>query len=189
MTAHCVELEVKCVTRSRMREAYALMLCEKEGTRRVPIVVGMAEAQSIAVRLEGIIPPRPLTHDLMSSVFHAFGIELSKVTITTFDNGVFSSVLTVTNGDVETELDSRTSDAIALALRTGAPIYATEDVMSSASYDPTHPEQNDARDLPTKLEDMSDDRLKARMQHHVELEEYEQAAQIQKILESRRQEK
>lgn len=180
-----IELKVLGVTRSQLQAgAYALLLEEKDGTRRVPIVVGIAEAQSIAVRLEGVIPPRPLTHDLMTSVFHAYGITLESVTIVGFEKGVFTSVLKLKGDSGEVELDSRTSDAIALALRTGANIFVTPEVMEHASYDPAGEKKNSDSGA-VRLEDMSEERLKARMQHHVECEEYEQAAQIQKILESR----
>lgn len=180
-----IELKVLGVTRSQLQlGAYALLLEEVGGTRRIPIVVGIAEAQSIAVRLEGIIPPRPLTHDLMTSVFHAFQIELERVVINGFADGVFSSVLTIKGDVVETELDSRTSDAIALALRTGARIYTTPEVLQATSYDSADKDVA-GNETEVPLQDLPIDRLKARLQHHVDCEEYEQAAEIQKIIESR----
>lgn len=182
-----IEVRVAGVTRSQLQTgAYALLLEEVDGTRRVPIVVGIAEAQSIAVRLEGIIPPRPLTHDLMTSVFHAFSISLESVTINSFENGVFSSILHLKSDDTDVELDSRTSDAIGMALRTGARIFISPEVMEKASFDPSRDEDLVAdKDAGIRLEDMSVERLKARLQHHIDCEEYEQAAQIQKIIESR----
>jgi len=181
-----IELQVLGVTTHELHAgAYALLLEEVGGTRRVPIVVGIAEAQSIAVRLEGVIPPRPLTHDLMTSVFHAFGVELERVTINSFENGVFSSVLTLKSDNAETELDSRTSDAIALALRTGARIFIAPEVMAKTSYDSAR-DRDDADDQ--RLEDLTTERLKACLQRHVDNEEYEKAAEIQKIIESRTEE-
>ncbi len=178
-----IELRVVGVTRNQLQAgAYALVLEEMEGTRRIPIVVGVPEAQSIAVRLEGIIPPRPLTHDLMASTFHAFGIELERVVINGFEKGVFASVLSLKTDTSSTQLDSRTSDAIALALRTGARIYATQEVMARTSYDSRRDEVDDDDQ---RLEDLSTERLKACLEHHVEQEEYEKAAEIQKIIEAR----
>lgn len=179
------ELDVVGVTRSQIQAgAYALILGEHNGSRRLPIVIGASEAQSIAVKLEGIIPPRPLTHDLMQSVFHAFHIELACIVITGYKDGVFSSELHLTGDDVDVKLDSRTSDAIAMAIRTNARIYATNEVMDVASYDSEEAEAHSVKQTQS-LEHISTSRLRMRMQHHVEREEYEEAARIQKILESR----
>ncbi|MCF0180764.1 MAG: bifunctional nuclease family protein [Muribaculaceae bacterium] len=180
-----VELKVLGVSCSEVHSgAYALILEELDGSRRVPIVIGATEAQSIMVRLQEIIPVRPLTHDLMCSVFHAFGIELSSVIINEFKDGVFTSLLNIRNDQTETKLDSRTSDAVAMALRTGARIYATAQVMAIASYDSSRDKDID-EPVHTRLEDMPIARLKAMLQQHVDNEEYEQAAEIQKIIESR----
>lgn len=180
-----IELNVVGVSRSQIQQgAYALILEEVGGKRRIPIVVGMSEAQSIAVRLQSIIPPRPLTHDLMTSAFHAFGIELSRVVITTFEDGVFSSELHLKGSQVETVLDSRTSDAIGLALRTNARIFTTSDIIARTSFTPDDNEiVGDDDDM--ILENMPIDRLQARMQHHIDFEEYEEAGRIKKIIESR----
>lgn len=180
-----IELNVVGVSRSQIQQgAYALILEEVGGKRRIPIVVGMSEAQSIAVRLQSIIPPRPLTHDLMTSAFHAFGIELSRVVITTFEDGVFSSELHLKGSQVETVLDSRTSDAIGLALRTNARIFTTPDIIARTSFTPDDNEfVGDDDDM--ILENMPIDRLQARMQHHIDCEEYEEAGRIKKIIESR----
>ena len=135
-----IELKVLGITRSEVQPgAYALLLENADSTpdeaRRIPIVVGASEAQSIAVRLEQVTPSRPLTHDLFVSMFHVYGIELEGVTIYSFKEGVFSSFLHLNNGTMSVDVDSRTSDAIAIALRTGAPIYTTPEVMKLTSYD------------------------------------------------------
>lgn len=109
--------------------AYALLLAEENGIRRIPIIVGTAEAQSIAIALEKIVPPRPLTHDLFASFSYAFGIVLREVFIYKFDAGVFYSELTFEEGDRKYKFDSRTSDAIAIALRVGCDIYTTNEIM------------------------------------------------------------
>ena len=93
-----VKLQVAGITYSQVQQgAYALLLAQEGGPYRIPIVVGIAEAQSIAVRLENIIPPRPMPHDLFVSLSHAFGIELAKVVVSRFDDGVFMSELTFCN--------------------------------------------------------------------------------------------
>ncbi len=178
-----IELKVLGITRSEVQPgAYALLLENADSTpekaRRIPIVVGTAEAQSIAVFLEQVTPSRPLTHDLFVSLFHIYGIELQRVVIYSFKDGVFAAMLYVANATTAVEIDSRTSDAIAIALRTGAPIYTTPEVMEHTSYE----WRKDGDYKPVRLEDMPLDKLEKRMQHYVDKEQYEKAAKIQKII-------
>lgn len=112
--------------------AYALVLAEEEGKRRIPIIVGGFEAQAIAIQLEGLKPPRPLTHDLFFSFARTFKIELLEVTIHKLEEGVFHSQLTCNDGNKTIEIDARTSDAIALALRFKCPIFTTSDIIERA---------------------------------------------------------
>lgn len=109
--------------------AYALVLAEENGKRRIPIIVGGFEAQAIAIQLEGLKPPRPLTHDLFLNFARTFKINLLEVTVYKLEEGVFFSKLTCDNGRQIIEIDARTSDAIALALRFKCPIYTTEEIM------------------------------------------------------------
>lgn len=97
--------------------AFALLLAQEDGPYRIPVVIGAAEAQSIAIRLESITPSRPLTHDLFMSFAQAFGVRLREVFIYKFEDGIFSSELTFDDGERQVVLDARTSDAIAIALR------------------------------------------------------------------------
>lgn len=125
-----IKLRVQGLTNSQIQSgAYALILAEEFGMRRVPIVVGTAEAQSIAIALERIIPPRPLTHDLIVTFSKAYGIVLKEVFIYKFEDGVFYSELSFDDGQREIRLDSRTSDAIAIALRVNCDIYTTEKIV------------------------------------------------------------
>lgn len=184
-----IELKVLGITRSEVQAgAYALLLENAdrtpESSRRIPIVVGIAEAQSIAMRLENVISPRPLTHDLFVSMFHVYGIELEGVTIYSFKEGVFAAMLHLTNGKVSVDIDARTSDAIAIALRTGAPIYTTPEVMDLTSYE-WRSDNNYKPQKPVRLEDLPVEKLERRMQHYVDKEEYERAAKIQKIIASK----
>ena len=117
-----IKLNVLGITYSQIQSgAYALVLSESDGDRRIPIIIGTAEAQSIAVELEHIKPPRPLTHDLLAKVLESFDITLKKICIYKFENGVFSSELTLAGKEgVEKSIDSRTSDAVSIAIRTGS---------------------------------------------------------------------
>lgn len=181
-----IELKVLGITRSEVQPgAYALLLENAdrtlEASRRIPIVVGAAEAQSIAVHLEQVMPSRPLTHDLFVSMFHAYKIELQRVTVYSFKDGVFASMLHVSNGEVELDIDSRTSDAIAIALRTGAPIYTTPEVMELTSYE-WRRDGDYKSQKPVRLEDLPVEKLERRLQRYVDKEEYEKAARVQKII-------
>jgi len=112
--------------------AYALVLAEEKGNRRIPIIVGGFEAQAIAIQLEGLKPARPLTHDLFYNFSNIFNIQLIEVNVHKLEEGVFYSKLTCFNGTETIEIDSRTSDAIALALRFKCPIFTTEDILTKA---------------------------------------------------------
>jgi bifunctional DNase/RNase len=112
--------------------AYALVLSEENGERRIPIIIGPVEAQAIAIQLEGLKPPRPLTHDLIKNIAHAFEIALLEVTIYKLEEGIFYSELLCEMDGKEIRVDSRTSDAVALALRFKCPIYTTEDILTKA---------------------------------------------------------
>ncbi|MDD4424990.1 MAG: bifunctional nuclease family protein, partial [Mariniphaga sp.] len=112
--------------------AYALVLSEENGNRRIPIIIGPVEAQAIAIQLEGLKPPRPLTHDLIKNIALAFNIVLIEVIIHKLDEGIFYSELLCEMNGQEVKIDSRTSDAVALALRFRCPIYTTEEILSKA---------------------------------------------------------
>lgn len=131
-----VELKVLGISYSQIQSgAYALVLSEIDGPMRLPIVVGSMEAQSIAIKLEGIIPPRPMTHDLFASLMHAYELQLLDVFIYKFEDGIFSSELTfLDRSGKEVKIDARTSDAIAIAMRTGTPIYTTLEILSETGF-------------------------------------------------------
>ena len=112
--------------------AYALVLAEENGERRIPIIIGPVEAQAIAIQLEGLKPPRPLTHDLIKNIAVAFDIVLLEVTIYKLEEGIFYSELLCEMNGKEVVIDSRTSDAVALALRFKCPIYTTEEILTKS---------------------------------------------------------
>ncbi len=185
MTENKIEMDVLGITYSQIQQgAYALLLKQRDGDMRVPIVVGVSEAQSIAMRLEHVIPPRPMSHDLMVSMFHAFGISLDEVVIYKFSEGVFMSRLKLSSNDTKLELESRTSDAIALALRTSAPIFITAEVLNKTGFLIKDSEQGKKVAVKPKrsLNDMTIEELQKKLSRAVELEKYELAASIQRTI-------
>jgi len=112
--------------------AYALVLSEENGKRRIPIIIGGFEAQAIAIQFEGLTPPRPLTHDLFLNFAKSYDVNLLDVQIYKLEDGVFFSKLHCDNGEKEVFIDARTSDSVALALRFGCPIYTTEEILEKA---------------------------------------------------------
>jgi len=112
--------------------AYALVLAEENGDRRIPIIIGPIEAQSIAIQLEGLKPPRPLTHDLFKHLATAFEIRVTEVVIYKLEEGIFYSELICMRDNKQIIIDSRTSDAVALSLRFDCPIYTTDEILQRA---------------------------------------------------------
>ena len=128
-----IELEIVALSHSiTQTHSYAVVLGEVNGLRRLPIVIGGFEAQAIAVALEKMQPSRPLTHDLMKNFMNAFSIELHEIIICDLQEGIFYSKLVCSSDNDTVEIDSRTSDALALAVRFGCPIYTYENILESA---------------------------------------------------------
>ena len=139
-----IKVIVQGLTSSQVQSgAYALILAEAEGPYRIPIIVGTAEAQSIAIALERLVPPRPLTHDLFVSFTHSFGILLQEVYIYKFEDGVFYSEMVLFDGERQVRIDSRTSDAIAIALRLKAPVFTTDEIVRECGLILEEPDAND----------------------------------------------
>ncbi len=188
-----IRLRVEGITVNSIKSgAYVLLLREYEGGRhRVPVLIGAAEAQSIAARLEGVTLPRPLVHEMMQSTLRAFGIVPREVLIYKFAKGVFYAEITFSDGDREVVIDSRTSDAIALAIRCKAPIYATPEVMKVAGIEvqekdvdyrtPAEEEPFDINRVP--LEKFAVEELEKMLQDCIKKELYERAAEIKQVLE------
>ncbi len=163
--------------------AYALILKETNGKRKLPIIIGAFEAQSIALELEGMKPPRPLTHDLMRNIIDMFAVSLNEVCINELRDGTFYAKLTIEGLSDTQEVDSRPSDAIALAVRYGVPIYVGEEVLNEAgivSDDEDEPEEPLTKEEApqvkkpvTKLE-----QLQVSLKDAIEKEDYEKAAKL-----------
>lgn len=182
--------------------AYALVLAEENGPRRIPVVIGAAEAQSIAIALEGIRTPRPLTHELFVSFAHAFGVKLKEVFIYRFEDGVFSSEITFSDGERTVVIDSRTSDAIAIAMRTRTPIYTTEEILQSTGFiiadedisaDGAEEDSAESQIEKTsdyhaepKPENFTIEQLEQTLAELIDKEEYEEAERISAILQRKK---
>jgi len=162
--------------------AYALILKEVNGPRRLPIIIGAFEAQSIAIEMEGIKPPRPLTHDLLRNVIQQLGAEVLDVCINDLREGTFYARINLDNQ----EIDSRPSDAIALAVRCGVPIYVTEKVMAEASF--VSEDEDEEEILPQATKEGEKETQKSQLSRLEQLEkqlaeaiakeDYEKAAKI-----------
>lgn len=199
-----IRLKVLGISYSQIQSgAYALILAQVSGPYRIPVVIGAPEAQSIALRMESITPPRPMTHDLFVSFAHAFGIQLRDVFIYRFEDGVFSSELTFSDGERTVVIDSRTSDAIAIAMRTGAPIYTTRAIVEETGFlieEQTDSDDEDAAaDAPAfdeedseaddfladrnpPLERYSIEELQRTLKRLIDAENYEEAARVNEII-------
>lgn len=185
-----VKLKILGITFSQVQAgAYALVLAEENGARRVPIIIGTPEAQSIAIYLEKLHPPRPLTHDLFISFTRLLNITLKEVFIYKYEEGVFFSDLIFNDGVKDIHIDSRTSDAIALAVRTDSDIYITEGIMKEVSIeietDDIIDEMEQDIDMSGtgfSLESMNLDELQRALEEAVTNENYEKASHIRDLI-------
>lgn len=171
--------------------SFALVLGEQKGNRRLPIIIGMFEAQAIAIEIEKIVPNRPMTHDLFKSFANAFHFTVSEITISDLKEGVFFAKIVCTDGSETIEVDARPSDAIAIGLRFGVPIYTYEFIMSEAGIVLSEAEEEDASLVQEQEETVSTssagkeqlknlpfDALQDMLNDALEKEDYEQAAKI-----------
>jgi bifunctional DNase/RNase len=167
--------------------AYALILAEERGNRRIPIIIGTPEAQSIAIFLENLHPPRPLTHDLFVSFIQLMNITLKEINIYKYEEGVFHSELIFNDGVKDIFLDSRTSDAIALALRANAPIYIANSIMKDVAIEiedgdmNNSPEQSAQKQTIT-LSNLNPEKLQNLLNEAIVTENYEKASYIRDLI-------
>ncbi|MBO4955762.1 MAG: bifunctional nuclease family protein [Muribaculaceae bacterium] len=212
MSSERIRLTVLGISYSQIQSgAYALILAQENGPYRIPVVIGAAEAQSIAMRMESITPPRPMTHDLFVSFAHAFGVRLKEVFIYRFEDGIFSSELTFASDDRVIRIDSRTSDAIAIAMRTGSPIYTTPEILKETGFlmdtqtddtdredeeaadgapvytdDSDTPDETDSDSPYSRLENFTIEELERTLNRLIDKEQYEEAARVNEILKRKR---
>ncbi|MBI3313119.1 MAG: bifunctional nuclease family protein [Candidatus Omnitrophica bacterium] len=128
-----IELVLNKIKVDETRNEQVIIFREKDGNRYLPVVIGIAEVNAIKLKLSGIKPPRPLTHDLLLEVIQSLGAKLEKVVIDKLQNNTFYAKLHLQNGSKEVMVDARPSDSVALALRAEVPVFVTEEVMGAAS--------------------------------------------------------
>ncbi len=185
-----IKLEILGLSPSQSQTgSFALVLGEEYGNRRLPIIIGMFEAQAIAIEIEKIQPNRPMTHDLFKSFAKAFNYSVTEIIISDLKEGIFFARLQCTDGIRDTVIDARPSDAIAIALRFNVPIYTYESILSEAGI--TSGSQSDSdeeiedivqtpkpRSLSDQIKNMSLEELQKVLEESLNNEEYEKAAKI-----------
>ncbi|MBQ9585530.1 MAG: bifunctional nuclease family protein [Muribaculaceae bacterium] len=184
MSDNKIEMDVMGISYSQIKqEAHALVLKQHEGDLSMVVVIGVPEANSIFATLNHVITPRPMTHDLMISTFHAFGISLDEVFIYSFDEGVYKSRIKLSSNQHSVELEARTSDAVALALRTNTPVFTNQAVLDKAGFVLSDDKKSVVTQKPKRsLADLSIEELQQKLSKAVEVEKYELAASIQKTI-------
>ncbi|CAN5324826.1 bifunctional nuclease family protein [soil metagenome] len=192
-----IKLEILGLSSSQSQAgSFALVLGEAEGNRRLPIIIGMFEAQAIAIEIEKIVPNRPMTHDLFKSFANSFHFHVEEIVISDLKEGVFFAKIVCTDGLKKSEVDARPSDAIAVGLRFDAPIYTFENILAEAGIVLTDEEEEDEKEkqepkaekkVKVKKENTkkSDDyksypieKLNELLKDAIEKEDYEKAAKI-----------
>jgi bifunctional DNase/RNase len=199
-----IKLEILGLSSSQSQSgSFALVLGEETGNRRLPIIIGMFEAQAIAIEIEKIVPNRPMTHDLFRSFASSFKFSVIEIIISDLKEGVFYAKIVCTDGIKKTEIDARPSDAIAIGLRFNVPIYTYEAILSEAgivltdaSEDepliqkeetkrPASSRKSSSSSSLEQLKDIPYEQLKAMLDEALEKEDYERAAKIRDELNRR----
>lgn len=187
-----IKLDILGLSSSQSQSgSFALVLGEANGKRRLPIIIGMFEAQAIAIEIEKIIPNRPMTHDLFKSFAQSFDFEVEEILISDLKEGVFFAKVVCSNGVKQVEVDARPSDAIAIGLRFSVPIYTYETVLAEAGIvltDETEEEEaapakkerrgKGAKPEKEQLKDLTNDKLNKMLEEALAQEDYEKAAKI-----------
>jgi len=196
-----IKLEILGLSSSQSQAgSFALVMGEESGNRRLPIIIGMFEAQAIAIEIEKIIPNRPMTHDLFKSFAHNFNYRVDEIVISDLKEGVFFAKIVCSNGSDKVEIDARPSDAIAIGLRFEAPIYTYETILAEAGIVLSDEAEDDIAEIkseikstsprskredPEDLKNFPTDKLNEMLSVAIEKEDYEQAAKIRDELSKR----
>ena len=194
-----IKLEILGLSPSQSQSgSFALVLGEEFGNRRLPIIIGMFEAQAIAIEIEKIVPNRPMTHDLFKQFAKNFGFTVREVVISDLKEGIFFARVICSDGRRESVVDARPSDAIAIGIRFNVPIFTYESILSeagiTASLSDDEDEDEDAALVPApgrtrgfgeQLKDLTLDELQAILNDAVEREDFERAAKIRDELSKR----
>ncbi len=189
-----IKLEILGLSSSQSQTgSFALVLGEADGNRRLPIIIGMFEAQAIAIEIEKIIPNRPMTHDLFKSFANSFHFHVDEIVISDLKEGVFFAKIVCTDGLKKSEIDARPSDAIAVGLRFDAPIFTFENILAEAGIVLTDEEEEEKPEAKTEkkvkvkkesskkgddFKSYSVDKLNELLKDAIEKEDYERAAKI-----------
>ena len=186
-----IKLDILGLSSSQSQSgSFALVLGETNGKRRLPIIIGMFEAQAIAIEIEKIIPNRPMTHDLFKSFAQSFNFEVEEILISDLKEGVFFAKIVCSNGIKQIDVDARPSDAIAIGLRFNVPIFTYETVLSEAGIVLTDEAEEDEpapkkesvqksrQPESEKLKDLTSDKLNKLLEEALANEDYEKAAKI-----------
>lgn len=186
-----IKLDILGLSSSQSQSgSFALVLGETNGKRRLPIIIGMFEAQAIAIEIEKIIPNRPMTHDLFKSFASSFNFEVEEIVISDLKEGVFFAKIVCSNGIKQIDVDARPSDAIAIGLRFNVPIFTYESVLSEAGIvltDETEEEEEEPKKESVRkgkssesepLKDLTNDKLNKLLEDALAKEDYEKAAKI-----------
>ncbi len=199
-----IKLEILGLSSSQSQSgSFALVLGEETGNRRLPIIIGMFEAQAIAIEIEKIVPNRPMTHDLFRSFASSFKFSVIEIVISDLKEGVFYAKIVCTDGIKKVEIDARPSDAIAIGLRFNVPIYTFEAILSEAGIvltdaneeepliqkeetkRPSSRKSSSSSSSMEQLKDIPYEQLKAMLDEALEKEDYERAAKIRDELNRR----
>lgn len=203
-----IKLEILGLSSSQSQTgSFALVLGEEGGNRRLPIIIGMFEAQAIAIEIEKIVPNRPMTHDLFKSFSAHFNFYVEEILISDLKEGVFYAKIICTDGRVQSTIDARPSDAIAIGLRFNVPIYTVEPIMSEAGIllsdisaeesgsEPLSSSEKKTRksgkqskqieDKPSQITDLTNEQLKTMLEDALKNEDYENAAKLRDELNKR----
>ncbi len=191
-----IKLEILGLSSSQSQSgSFALVLGEENGNRRLPIIIGMFEAQAIAIEIEKIVPNRPMTHDLFKSFAYHFGYEVKEIQISDLKEGVFFAKIICRMNGKTYEVDARPSDAIAIGLRFNVDIYTNESIMTEAGIVLAEEGDEEAAEVanpvsktegkPKKMEDMPADQLKKMLDEALAAEDYERAARIRDEIKKR----
>ncbi|MDA8714895.1 bifunctional nuclease family protein [Flavobacteriales bacterium] len=192
-----IQLDIVGLSYSQTQSgAYALVLCETEGQRRLPIIIGGFEAQAIAIELESMQPSRPLTHDLFKSFAKEFEIEVTEVIIYNLVEGIFYAKIMCLQNGREVKIDSRTSDAIALAVRFNCPIYTFEFILGTAGVVVEDQENEDLAESDVSMEELVTSKeniesisladLESQLKEAIANEDYENASRIRDEIDRRK---
>lgn len=195
-----IKLEIHGLSSSHSQSgSFALVLGEEKGNRRLPIIIGMFEAQAIAIEIEKIAPNRPMTHDLFKSFAEKFNFTVEEIVISELKEGVFYAKIVCTDGKRVVDIDARPSDAIAVGLRFHVPIYTTEAILGEAGIILTEADEDESAEVSEEvattppapkskeelLKEASTEELQKLLDEAIKNEDYERAAQVRDEIQQR----